>query len=60
MFLEYHEGVRAYKAWCLELRFKKCMINYHVIFNEIVIAYKSKVFEFVDSRDAEKKKSIFD
>lgn len=36
MFLGYHEGVRAYKSWCLELRFKRCMTNYHVIFNEIV------------------------
>ena len=30
----YPKGVKGYKLWCLEYRFKKCLISRDVIFNE--------------------------
>lgn len=34
IFLGYPEGVKGYKLWCLEPRYKKCIISRDVTFNE--------------------------
>ena len=37
IFLGYLEGVKAYKLWCLEPGYKKCIMSRDVIFNEVVM-----------------------
>jgi len=39
-FLRYLEGIKGYRLWCLEPRFKKCIINRDVFFKETEMAYK--------------------
>lgn len=56
MFLGYPKGVKGYHLWCLEPRFKKCIIRLKVVFNKIEMAHKPKVSkcEFGSSHDTEK------
>lgn len=45
MVLSFSKGVKGYHIWCLKLRFKKCIINQDVIFNENYINHESRVSE---------------
>lgn len=39
-FLEYSEGVKVYRLWCLEPGHKRCIIHRDVVFNEAEMAFK--------------------
>jgi len=41
----YPKGVKVYCLWCLNLRFKECIISRDVVFNETKMAHKPKVLE---------------
>uniref|UniRef100_A0A803NRR5 CCHC-type domain-containing protein n=1 Tax=Cannabis sativa TaxID=3483 RepID=A0A803NRR5_CANSA len=42
LFLGYPKGVKGYKLWCLEPRYKKCLLSRDVVFREDEMAMKSK------------------